>query len=109
MAPGLHRISSGIHLLPDPPRRGPDRRRRHLRGHHGKRDTLDALSDSEERFRSILENAPIAIVLQDLDARIQLVNSAYEDFFIASADQLVGSVTPGLFGATLEARLDDAN
>ncbi|MFP6774249.1 MAG: PAS domain S-box protein, partial [Alphaproteobacteria bacterium] len=74
-----------------------------------KRDTLDALSDSEERFRSILENAPIAIVLQDLDARIQLVNSAYEDFFIASADQLVGSVTPGLFGATLEARLDDAN
>ena len=70
-----------------------------------KRDTLEALSASAERFRSLLEYAPFTVVLQDLDARIQLVNSAYEDFCISGADQLVGSVAPERFGPELAAPL----
>ncbi len=70
-----------------------------------KQDVREALAASEERFRSLLEFAPFAIVLQDLDARIQLVNSTYENFFGYPPDQLIGSVSPGLFGAALEERL----
>ena len=74
-----------------------------------KHDVREALASSEERFRSLLEYAPFAIVLQDLDARIQLVNSTYEHFFVFPPDRLIGSVAPELFGAGLAERLNAAD
>ncbi len=56
----------------------------------------DALAESEERFRSVFDNAPIAIVLKDKEGRIQLTNRAYEEFFHRSADDDLGKTATEL-------------
>jgi PAS domain S-box-containing protein len=51
---------------------------------------LDALRDSEEKFRRFVESAPIATVISDTDGRIVLVNEAAEQLFGYTRDELIG-------------------
>ncbi len=46
----------------------------------------------EARFRGIVENSPAAIVLQDLDGRILLVNRRFEGAFGCSAAEATGTM-----------------
>ncbi|MBT6154841.1 MAG: PAS domain S-box protein [Planctomycetaceae bacterium] len=50
----------------------------------------DALSRSEERYRTLLESAPNAIVIVDSDARIVLVNSQAELMFGYRREDFIG-------------------
>lgn len=69
------------------------------------------LRNSEERFRTLFESAPIPIVLTDLDGRYSAVNPAFESSTGFSADEVIAktSVDIGLIAAeTLEARAASA-
>ncbi len=59
------------------------------------------LRDSEERFRTLFESAPIPIVLTDLDGRYSAVNPAFESSTGFSADEVIArtSVDVGLISA----------
>lgn len=59
------------------------------------------LRDSEERFRTLFESAPIPIVLTDLNGRYSAVNPAFESSTGFTADDVVGktSVDVGLIAA----------
>jgi PAS domain S-box-containing protein len=41
----------------------------------------EALRESEERFRAIVDNSPTAILLKDLDGKFQLANKRHVDWF----------------------------
>ncbi len=43
----------------------------------GRKETEDALRESEQRFRSLFEYNPVAVFLQDLNGRFMTVNDAY--------------------------------
>jgi PAS domain S-box-containing protein len=57
----------------------------------------EALRESEERFRSVLDNSPTAILLKDLDGRIRIVNRGYEDWFDVRAADVIGKTTHEVF------------
>ena len=50
----------------------------------------DVIRRSEERFRTLLESAPDAVVLIDADGRIVLVNDQTERFFGYAREELLG-------------------
>ena len=50
----------------------------------------EALRESEERFRALLESAPVAIVIVDSRGRIVLVNAKTEAMFGYRRDELIG-------------------
>lgn len=52
--------------------------------------TEAALRESEERFRALVEFAPVAIVVVDGDGRIVLVNAAADDLFGYDRVELIG-------------------
>ncbi len=48
------------------------------------------LKQSEERLKSILENSPTAIYLQDIEGRYLMVNKKYEELFQIHSEQIKG-------------------
>ena len=49
-----------------------------------------ALQESEARFRSFMENAPIEMVVKDLDGRFLMVSRAVEEIWDRKAEELLG-------------------
>ena len=66
-----------------------------------------ALAASQERFRSVIDHAPTAIVLKNLDGQIELVNRTYETFFDTSAKDVLGKTAMELYLPDVAARVDD--
>jgi PAS domain S-box-containing protein len=52
-----------------------------------------ALQESEARFRSFMENAPLEMVVKDLDGRFLMVSRAVEDIWQRKAAELLGHRT----------------
>jgi PAS domain S-box-containing protein len=52
-----------------------------------------ALRDSEARFRSFMEHAPVEMVVKDLDGRIRMVSRAVEEIWDRPAEDLLGRRT----------------
>jgi PAS domain S-box-containing protein len=52
-----------------------------------------ALSESEARFRSFMENTPLEMVVKDLDGRFLMVSRAVEDIWQRKAEELLGRRT----------------
>jgi two-component system CheB/CheR fusion protein len=50
----------------------------------------DALKESEERSRLLIENAPQAVVMVDPDGEVMLINSKAEELFGYARDDVVG-------------------
>jgi PAS domain S-box-containing protein len=63
---------------------------------HRSMSTVALLRQSEERFRTMFQSAPTAILMLDLDGRILAVNSSCEALLGYSEDELVGQQTPSL-------------
>jgi len=57
----------------------------------------DALRESEERFRSIVENSPGAIFLKDLDGKFRIVNKRFEEWYGVSAAEVEGKTSHEVF------------
>jgi PAS domain S-box-containing protein len=63
-----------------------------------------ALQESEARFRSFMENAPIEMVVKDVDGRFLMISRAVEEIWDMKAEQLLGRRTcditdnPGVAG-----------
>lgn len=57
------------------------------------RQAEQAIRDSEERFRGMIENSPSAIFLKDLKGRFQLVNSKFEEWYGYSSDEVIGKTS----------------
>lgn len=56
-----------------------------------------ALRDSEERFRAVVDNAPLAISLKDLKGRFRMVNRRFEEWYGLSNDKIVGLTAEDFF------------
>ena len=56
-----------------------------------------ALRESEERFRSTVENLPTALVLKDLEGRFVYVNPLFESWWGISREQALGKTSHDLF------------
>jgi PAS domain S-box-containing protein len=52
-----------------------------------------ALHESEARFRSFMENAPLELVVKDLDGRFLMVSRAVEQIWDRKAEELLGRRT----------------
>jgi PAS domain S-box-containing protein len=63
---------------------------------HRSFSTLALLRESEERFRTMFEAAPTAILLLGLDGRILAVNRSAETLLGYDEDELLGMSTPAL-------------
>ncbi|MBT5109222.1 MAG: PAS domain S-box protein [Rhodospirillaceae bacterium] len=60
-------------------------------------NAVTALRESEEKFRSIVDNSPGAIALKGLDGRIQTVNERFLEWFGFSQDDVIGRTPRELF------------
>ncbi|MBR45093.1 MAG: hypothetical protein CMM31_01115 [Rhodospirillaceae bacterium] len=58
---------------------------------------MEALRESEERFRGIIENYPSAIFLTDRSGRFRLVNSMFETWYGHSAAEIMGRAPDDIF------------
>ena len=56
----------------------------------------EALRDSEERFRAMIENSPSAVFLKDLDGRYRLANKRYSEWIGVPVADMLGK-TPRQF------------
>jgi PAS domain S-box-containing protein len=56
-----------------------------------------ALRESEERFRSVVDNSPAAIFLKDLAGRYRLVNRQFEQWYGCSASDVIGKTSHEVF------------
>jgi PAS domain S-box-containing protein len=52
-----------------------------------------ALQESETRFRTFMENAPVEMVVKDLDGRFLMVSRAVEEIWDRKAEELLGRRT----------------
>jgi PAS domain S-box-containing protein len=57
----------------------------------------DALRESEERFRAVVDNAPAAIHLKDTEGRYVLVNKRFEEWNGISQDKVMGKTAYDIF------------
>ncbi|MBT3533786.1 MAG: PAS domain S-box protein, partial [Rhodospirillaceae bacterium] len=71
-----------------------------------RKEAQRALAESEERFRSVFDNAPASIALKNLDGRFELVNPVYETFFNTRADEVLGKTSSELYAPEIAARLE---
>ena len=62
----------------------------------GRRSVEEQFIRSEQQFRSLFENHPDALALQDLDGRFTRVNAALEELTGFSIEELIGQ-TPQMF------------
>ncbi|MCZ6859263.1 MAG: PAS domain S-box protein, partial [Alphaproteobacteria bacterium] len=56
-----------------------------------------ALHDSEERFRAIMDNSPVAISLKDAEGRYRLVNRQFEAWYGISGADALGKKASNVF------------
>jgi PAS domain S-box-containing protein len=63
---------------------------------HRSLSTLALLRESEERFRTMFQSAPTAILMLGIDGRIAAVNSSAEALLGYAESELLGKMTPGL-------------
>ncbi len=61
------------------------------------RQAEQMIRDTEERFRSIIENSPSAIFLKDMEGRFRLVNSKFEEWYGFSSDALIGKTSRDIY------------
>lgn len=57
----------------------------------------NAIRESEERFRAVIDNSPMSFLLKDTEGRIQLANQTYINWFGPSLGELVGKTSHELF------------
>ena len=57
----------------------------------------EALRESEERFRGMVEHLPLAMILKDLEGKYQYVNQRFEEWFGISRESTVGKNSLELF------------
>ena len=57
----------------------------------------EALRNSEERLRSIIENSPDSIVLKDREGRFQVANRIFLDRYALSDTQVLGKTTHDIY------------
>ncbi len=50
------------------------------------------LAESEEQYRALVENSPLAIVVHDAQGRAQMCNPAFERLFMYSQEEIVGEI-----------------
>ncbi|MBT5109360.1 MAG: PAS domain-containing protein [Rhodospirillaceae bacterium] len=60
-------------------------------------EALSAQRNSEEVFRSIVDNSSAAIVLKGLDGRFQLVNKRFQEWYGVSQDHVIGKTTDEVY------------
>ena len=56
-----------------------------------------ALRESEQRLKGVLENVPSVVFLRDLEGRYLLVNRRWEEYWGLTADEVVGRAPEELF------------
>ena len=74
-----------------------------------RRRTADALRESEERFRTIVNSATDCIFIKDQSRRYALVNPAMEDILGLSSRSILGRTDEDLFGKEVAAHLKDVD
>ena len=57
----------------------------------------DALKESEERLRGIIENSPAAIVLKDMQGRYLIVNKRFQEWVNAGDRDCIGKMAHDFF------------
>ena len=67
----------------------------------------DALRESEQRFRSVFDYAPMAIVLKNLDGRVELANRTYEEFYNIPVESILGKTSADIYSPEEAARLEE--
>jgi len=90
-----HIIKSGAddYILKDRLTRLPDAIEAALKNRKTEREKLDAIQrlvHSEEKYRSLLESAPDAMVIVNSDGIIQLINTQTENMFGYSVQEIIG-------------------
>ncbi len=55
-----------------------------------RRRAVQALRESEERFRTVVDNLPSAVFLKDREGRYLLVNKRYRDWYGVTDEQILG-------------------
>jgi PAS domain S-box-containing protein len=63
-------------------------------------NAMAALIDSENKFRSVVDNLPVGVNLKDLDHRYQLVNKILESWYGFSEQDMKGKTASELFDGT---------
>jgi PAS domain S-box-containing protein len=71
---------------------------------HERSGAMAVLRRSEEKFRSLVESAPDAVVIVDEDGRIQLVNGQTEELFGYRREDLLGETVEVLLPERLRAQ-----
>jgi len=66
-----------------------------------------ALQESEARFRSFLENAPLEMVVKDLDGRFLMVSRAVEEIWGRKSEELLGRHTRDITDSPGVAAVED--
>jgi PAS domain S-box-containing protein len=61
---------------------------------------LTALHETEQRFRSMVENTPAVVYVKDASGKYLLINRAFEDASGRARDEIVGRTDLDLFDAT---------
>jgi PAS domain S-box-containing protein len=56
-------------------------------------ERTEELRESEQRFRSVVDNSPNAVVLKDLEGRYRLVNRRYTEWFGLRPEEVYGKHT----------------
>ncbi len=69
----------------------------------------EALRTSEQLFRSVLDNTPVAVGLKDLDGRFELINRTFEEFFKTTIADVVGRTTTEILPAEIAASQQEAD
>jgi len=62
-----------------------------------RRAAQEALQESEERFRFVMDNSPAAVNLKDREGRYLLVNARFEEWYGLAAEDVIGKTVKEIF------------